>query len=295
MIGEYTVYIITLLLVLAAATSVFLSHRLTRELRKLTLHMQEVKQGHYGELIAVKGNDEISRLQAQYNSMIQRIKDLVATVYQMGLSKQSAELKALESQINPHFLYNTLDTIKWMAIKIKADQIVLLVDSMSKFFRLSLNRGLEMTSVANELNHIKAFMNVQEIRYAGKINFYCEFDNRILSHKIIKLILQPMVENAVLHGIQQKEDHAGTIIVKAYKNETSLIFDIIDDGVGMDPKQFVTMQQREQGGYGVKNVQQRIHLYYGFKGNVHCYSRLGIGTCIRICIPLHVKVGIGEK
>lgn len=157
---------------------------------------------------------------------------------------------------------------------------------MSKFFRLSLNRGQEMTTVANELNHVKAFMSVQSIRYAGKIEFFCEFDPHILSCKMIKLILQPMVENAVIHGIQQKEDHAGTIIVKAYKKDATLVFDIIDDGVGMNPEQFAVIQEGKHRGYGVRNVHQRIELYYGIKGLVRCYSRPGMGTCIRICLPL---------
>lgn len=289
-IGEYTGYIGLLVIGLATLSAILLANRLTRGLRTLVLHMQDVKQGNYGEAIQVTGNDEISGLQSQYNSMVLRIKELVDTVYLMGVRKQAAELTALESQIKPHFLYNTLDTLKWMGIKIKADHIVSLVDSLSRFFRIGLNRGQELTTVVSELNHVQAFMNIQEIRYAGKLHYCCEVDSELLSRRITKLILQPIVENAVLHGIQQKEDHSGTVIVRVHTDDDHLVFTVIDDGVGMTRRQQeVLLREDRGGGYGVKNVHQRIRLYYGEKYGIECYSRPGIGTCIRIRLPLAVN------
>ncbi|MBD2845635.1 sensor histidine kinase [Paenibacillus sp. IB182496] len=288
-IGQYTGLIGLLVVAIAILPVILLSNRLTRGLRSLVHHMQEVKQGHYGTLVPVTGNDEISGLQAQYNSMLLRIRELVDTVYRMEIRKQAAELIALESQIKPHFLYNTLDTLKWMGMKIKAERIVLLVDALSKFFRLGLNRGRELTTLVGELNHVQAFMNIQDIRYAGKLNYYCEVDSDVLSVPIMKLILQPIVENAVLHGIQQKEDHAGTVIVRVGIADKQLIFDVIDDGVGMSAEQARVLLQEGRGrGYGAKNVHQRIRLYYGEPYGAECYSRQGIGTLIRIRLPLDV-------
>ncbi|MFD0960181.1 cache domain-containing sensor histidine kinase [Paenibacillus chungangensis] len=286
-IGEFTGYIGILVIVLASFPAILLSARLTRGLRTLVLHMQEVRQGNYGAMIRITGNDEISGLQSQFNSMILRIRELVDEVYQMGVRKQAAELTALESQIKPHFLYNTLDTLKWMGMKMKADRIVILVDSLSKFFRLGLNRGQELTTVVNELNHVQAFMNIQDIRYKEKLQYYYEVDSKLLSCRMTKLILQPIVENAVLHGIQQKEDHSGTVTVRVYNDHKYLVFDVVDDGVGMSRQQLdVLLRDSRGGGYGVKNVHQRIQLYYGEEYGVECYSRPGIGTSVRLRLPM---------
>lgn len=288
-IGQYTGYIGLLVIAMAILPVILLSNRLTRGIRSLVHHMQEVKQGHYGTLVPVTGNDEISGLQAQYNSMILRIRELVDTVYRMEIRKQAAELTALESQIKPHFLYNTLDTLKWMGMKMKAERIVLLVDALSKFFRLGLNRGREVTTLVGELNHVQAFMNIQDIRYAGKLSYYCEADGDALSVPIMKLILQPIVENAVMHGIQQKEDHAGTVIVRVRVEGRQLVFDVIDDGVGMSPDQASSLLQEGKGrGYGAKNVHQRIRLYYGEDYGAECYSRPGVGTVVRIRLPMDI-------
>ncbi|TLS49096.1 sensor histidine kinase [Paenibacillus antri] len=285
-IGEYTGYVGILVVLLATVPAVLLSNRLTQGLRTLVHHMQEFKKGNYGGPIRVTGNDEISGLQAQYNSMILRISELVDTVYEMGLRKQAAELAALESQIKPHFLYNTLDTMKWMAVKIKAEPIVTLVDSLSKFFRLGLNRGQELTSVAKELQHVQAFMNIQDIRYAGKLRCYFEVDSGLLSCRMTKLILQPIVENAVLHGIQQKEDASGTIRIRIFPDRDHLVFDVIDDGVGISRAQADRLLQDDRGrGYGLRNVNQRIRLYYGESYGLECHSKPAAGTVIRIRLP----------
>ncbi|OMF21955.1 hypothetical protein BK133_27415 [Paenibacillus sp. FSL H8-0548] len=286
-IGKFTGLIGLLVISLATLSAALLANQLTRGLRTLVVHMQDVRHGSYGQLIRVTGNDEISGLQSQYNSMVLRIRELIETVYLMGVRKQAAELTALESQIKPHFLYNTLDTLKWMGMKIKADHMVSLVDSLSKFFRLGLNRGQELTTVVNELGHVQAFMNIQDIRFSEKLSYWYEVDSELLSCRITKLILQPIVENAVLHGIQQKEDHSGTVIVRVYADNAHYVFDVIDDGVGMTRKQqAILLQEDRGGGYGAKNVHQRIRLYYGDNYGVECFSRLGIGTCIRIRLPM---------
>lgn len=286
-IKQFTLYIGIFVVLLATIPAMLLSNRLTQGLRTLVRHMQDVRQGNYGKMITVTGNDEIAGLQVQYNNMIVRIKELVEAVYEMGVKKQAAEMTALESQIKPHFLYNTLDTMKWMAIKIKADNIVHLVDALSKFFRLGLNRGEELTSVMNELNHIQAFMNIQHIRYAEKLQFHIQMDYQLLHLPIIKLILQPLVENAVIHGVQQKENSAGTVIVRVYSEDEQLIFDVIDDGIGMTKERLLSLaNQRIDSGYGVKNVQHRIKIFYGMNASIEYYSQLGIGTLVRIRLPL---------
>ncbi|KAI7248998.1 hypothetical protein KC345_g11791, partial [Hortaea werneckii] len=164
-----------------------------------------------------------------FNHMTRRIHDLVETVYKSELLEKDAELKALESQINPHFLYNTLATISWVARKAKAPDIVKLSDSMAKFYRLVLNKGNSETLVANELDMVGAYLAIQKFRFEDRFDAVFEVDEQVRNCYTLKNILQPLVENALIHGIEPKRSH-GTIIIKAALENDLVVIRIIDDG-----------------------------------------------------------------
>mgnify|MGYP001450510946 CR=1 FL=1 len=284
-IGHYTVAMAAASAGVAVLAAALLAHRLTRGIRLLIHHMQSMKMDPTGKPVEITGSDEIAALQAQYNSMMDRIRELIEEVYKAQISKQAAELKALESQINPHFLYNTLDTIKWMGMKMKADPIVSMVDALSRFFRLSLNSGREFTTVEREIGHVKAYMHIQSIRFGSRIACYYEVDEAALGAKVLKLILQPLVENAIVHGIQSRDDGCGAIWIRAKREDRRLLFEVADDGPGISEEGMEAILRGDGRGYGARNVHQRIRLYYGAPYGLRYANRPEGGCCVQVLLP----------
>lgn len=246
------------------------------------------------------GEDEIGELGRGYNAMIMHIKDLIERVYKLHISEKEAELKALQAQINPHFLYNTLDTIFWKANKKQVPEISEMVYALSKIFRLSLNRGEDITTVAQEKELIHNYLVLQQIRFKEKLSYQINFDPRIMSLSIPKLILQPFVENAIIHGIEGQES-GGRITINGRLENDRMVFKISDDGVGMpeekitqvlinrDHKQNIPSATVVSGGYAIGNVLERLELYYHSDYDLQFDSRPGCGTTVTIKIPVCVK------
>jgi two-component system sensor histidine kinase YesM len=255
--------------------------------------MKGIEQGNFGELIEVSGSDEISLLQRRFNRMSSEIKDLIDEVYQITINKQREELKVLEGRINSHFLYNSLDTVKWLAIKANESDIAQLVTNLSKFFRISLNRGQDTISVEKELEHVKAYIDIQNIRFGGSIVYETEIDPSLLPVFMVKLILQPIVENAVIHGINKAGRKAGTIRIRGRQSGTGVEFLIADDGVGMDAQQLADLFEPGSG-YGLQNVHRRLQLYYGKEAGVQIRSKIGRGTAVRLKLQTHVLEAISR-
>lgn len=264
----------------------YLTVKLLSRMKVLLKAMKQVREGSIDVSVPVVWNDEFTQMALSFNHMTSRIHDLVETVYKSELLEKDAELKALESQINPHFLYNTLATISWVARKAKVPDIVKLSDSMAKFYRLVLNKGNSETLVANELDMVGAYLAIQKFRFEDRFDAVFEVDEQVRSCYTLKNILQPLVENALIHGIEPKRSH-GTIIIKADLEDDLVVIRIIDDGVGMSPdmRQDVIEGRNintKGSGFAIANIKRRLQAYYGESQHIELYSRQGIGTVITL-------------
>ncbi|TDF98817.1 sensor histidine kinase [Paenibacillus piri] len=293
LLGVYIMILSVTLIAFAIGLSFLLSNRITRRLQILAEKMKGIEQGTLGEIVEIKGKDEISLLQRRFNKMSTQIKSLIDEVYTITINKQREEMKVLEGRINSHFLYNTLDTIKWMSIKSNAPEIATVVTNLSKFFRISLNRGQDTISVERELEHVKAYIDIQNIRFSGNIQYEVDIDaSTLFPLEIIKLILQPIVENSIIHGINKSLKKQGTIIIRGRLRGERIAFYISDNGVGMNRETYESIVHSSSDGYGVKNVHQRIQLYYGSECGVKIRSRSGQGTVVRLLLK---TTGPGSK
>lgn len=261
--------------------------------KKLVKAMKQVKAGNIDVSVEVKSKDEFGELGSSFNHMTSRIHDLVETVYKIQIMEREAELKALESQINPHFLYNTLATISWVARKENPTEVVKITNSLAKFYRLVLSNGQTLISVKEEVDIVASYLYIQKVRFEDTLDVIYEIDESIYNNKIIKNILQPIVENALSHGIAEKRGHS-TIIIKIKRYEDQLCFKIIDDGVGMSKiklEQILsgTIKTTSGSGFAIKNIMERLRAYYGEDHSFEIFSRLGIGTVIAIRVGKHLE------
>lgn len=260
---------------------------IVRRISRLVDSINEVKDGNLDVFLENDYHDEIGVLYNNYNEMIFRTNELLKEKYKMGSSLKSAELKALQSQINPHFLYNTLDMINWLAYAGRTEDIHHSVLSLSRYYRLILNKGKDTLTLEEELLHVKYYMKIQDIRYPGKISYNEEVEDEIKGVMVPKIILQPLVENAIQHGILEKHEKKGTIWIKAKVEKVNVIcVQIIDDGIGMDKSeisQLINGNIKSSGSsYGIKNVDARIRLMFGENYGLTYESVYGVGTTVYV-------------
>ncbi len=283
--------IISLVLVIFA--SVQLSRSLTSPIFKLKRLMKQAESGNLNVRFNGRYNDEIGELGQSFNTMIARINDLIQMVYVEQKNKRTAEMKSLQEQIKPHFLYNTLDTISWMARDYDAEDIVHLVDALTNMFRIGLSHGKDIITVKEEITHVSNYLYIQKIRYKDKLNYEIHVEESLYAIEVPKLILQPLVENAIYHGIKAKRG-SGTIFITGEPADENLLFTVRDNGAGM-PQEKVDeinrlMSERgvldEQKSFGLFYIRERIQLCYGEGYGVHVESSLGKGTCVTITLPL---------
>jgi two-component system, sensor histidine kinase YesM len=238
--------------------------------------------------------DEITELGMSFNIMIGKIRELLDAKIKEQENLKRAELRALQAQINPHFLYNTLDTIIWMAESQKTDQVVEIVSALSSFFRISLSKGRDWITIGEELERTKSYLIIQRMRYRDIMDFKIEAEAEVLNNTILKLILQPLVENALYHGIKNKRC-GGTIVVRAkQKNENEVLLEVEDNGVGFTPDKLTQLQAeleddsgdiKLESGFAIGNVNKRIRLYYGRQYGLSIKSEYNTGTCAALVIP----------
>jgi two-component system sensor histidine kinase YesM len=242
--------------------------------------------------------DELSELGMSFNIMIGRIRELVDAKMKEQENLKKAELRALQAQINPHFLYNTLDTIVWMAEANKTDQVIEIVRALSSFFRIALSKGKDWIPLRQELEHVRSYLTIQKMRYRDILDFHIDLDENLLDCTILKLTLQPLVENALYHGIKGKRN-GGTIIVQARRSEPNLILlEVQDDGIGFTPYKLAQIQASlnddsseitvPDNGFGLENVSKRIKLYYGRQYGISIQSQYQSGTRVTLVIPMQV-------
>jgi two-component system sensor histidine kinase YesM len=285
-IRQFIVIMSTVVCLLAISFAYWFSGSITKRLKRLIRYIRKAEAGNFEQDPDVQGTDEYARLQRSFNRMSMTIKELIEEVYKTELSKQDVEMKLLYAQINPHFLYNTLDIIRWSALRYQAADIAHVTDSLAKFLRLSLNEGRELITVANEVEEVARYMDIINYRYRGAIRFLADVGEDVRGVGMIKMVLQPLVENAVLHGIMAKEDKRGTIRVKASRDGDDLVLSVIDDGVGMTKRRALEALEQESRGYGVKNVHRRIQVYYGEQYGLRYYTAPGIGCCAFVRLRL---------
>lgn len=278
----------------AFVASIFFTGSIARPVIKLRALMKKAEEGNLDVRFEGHQEDEISYLGNSFNTMIEEIQKLIDMVYKEQQSKREAELKTLQEQIKPHFLYNTLDTIQWMAQGHKADDIVEIVSALTSLFRIGLSKGKEMIRVSDELEHVKSYLIIQKARYEDKFDFSLSVDKETLPLMVLKLTLQPLVENAIYHGIKERPGH-GYIRVEALKKDDMLILRVIDDGAGISPAKLDAiralisvppMERTERDGYGISNVDERIQLSFGREYGLRFESEMGRGTTVELFHPL---------
>lgn len=279
MISIYLVVSLLLLIFIFPIT-----RSITSRIFMLTRKIDRVRSGELSTLDIEPGSDEVGQLVSSYNYMIESVQKLMKEQFRLGEEKKGAELKALQSQINPHFLYNTLDMLNWMAQREERENIQRIIYALSDYYKLTLNKGEDYVKVRDELRMCSVYVEIQQNRFKGKIGFEIDVEEEILDCLLPKITLQPLVENAIIHGISENPEGKGTILITGDVRAGRLSLVVADDGPGMSD---AGKQQREYrgSGYGVKNIEKRLELFFA---EAHCLSfesELGVGTRAIIRTP----------
>ncbi len=289
-IQRYYFYWTLTCIVLAVLISVLISHRLSMPILRLRSTMRTVEQGDFDVTADISRNDEIGDLARDFNIMIARIKELVRRNAEEQEEKRKSELMALQNQITPHFLYNTLDSVIWMAEAKQHELVVGMVSALARLLRLSISRGEELVSIRDEIDHIGNYLTIQKMRYRDKLDYAIEVDGEILGLYVPKIILQPLVENAIYHGIKNRQD-GGRVTVAGSISDGSVILAVRDDGIGMSSDQIDGILKsktsvRRRRRVGVRNVHERIQLYFGSRYGLRFFSEPDRGTVVEIHLPV---------
>ncbi|WP_052487907.1 cache domain-containing sensor histidine kinase [Gordoniibacillus kamchatkensis] len=283
-----------LTVVLAVAASLLFTRSIVMPIGTLRKLMKRAEAGDLSVRFEAAGFDEIGHLGRSFNNMIVEIRKLIELVYEEQKSKREAELRVMQAQIKPHFLYNTLDTIQWMAQERKADDIVVMIMALTNLFRIGLSKGKETITVKEEIEHIQSYLFIQKARYEAKLNYDIRVDADVELESVIKLTLQPLVENAIYHGIKARRGE-GRIQIEVKRLGGKLYMSVVDNGAGIAPERLAKLQARlageaaaadeEQQGFGLFNVHERIRLVYGDAYGLKLFSTAGEGTKVEVWYP----------
>ena len=278
-------------------TYFYLSRHIEHPLKRLMDASMEIKDGKFGSVIDGEKmpNMEFESLVSSFNAMSLQVKHLFDTVYMEKMATKDAQIAALQAQINPHFLYNTLSLINWKALAAGEEDISRMTLAMSTFYRTALNRGRNVLQVEAELSNTRAYLEIQSMLHDGDFDYEIEVQPEILQCESLNLILQPLVENAIHHGIEEKTDGRGKISVRGWKEDNCVWFMVEDNGVGMEQKVADKILTMESKGYGVRNVDERIRLCYGEKYAMKVESVVGKGTKMTIHFPAKQLVDIQKS
>nr|WP_083389833.1 sensor histidine kinase [Angelakisella massiliensis] len=282
--------IVLAIVVLAAAllTSWLLSRLLGRPLRGLAAAMESFEEdADHFTYRPVGGTREVQELSSSFGHMVLRIQELMSTVRQEEINLRKTELKALQAQINPHFLYNTLDSIAWMCERGRNADAVKMVHALARLFRISISKGHELIPIAKEIEHAESYLQIQKYRYKNQFTYDFDVDPECLEYLCNKITLQPIIENAINHGLDLLVDE-GNIHVSVHQDGDDIVFRVEDNGVGMSEEQIQAIMERgpkDRTGIGIKNVNDRLKIYFGKKYGLHITSELDVGTCVEIRMP----------
>lgn len=274
-------------LIFTAVYSVVIGNTVLKPIKRMYREMDRVRKGDLEIQIPYESEDEIGQLSRQFVRMAHELKALIETKYKQQILLKEAELQNLESQINPHFLYNTLDTIRWIAVKNKDTVVCEQIEALSDLFRHVLNKGEEMTTLGEELLHLENYLLLQKARYGDKISVEMRIDETLLGMPMPKLLIQPLVENAIYHGIEHKVG-AGTIRLNVGREDNNLLVTVEDDGVGTQGEEISRKiyDKQDSSLFALHNIHERIQLRYGEAYGERFYSQPGRGTRVELRIPL---------
>ena len=276
------------ILLAALFTSWLLSRLLGRPLRGLAAAMErfESDADHF-TYRPVGGTREVRELSASFDHMVVRIQKLMTTVREEEVNLRKTELKALQAQINPHFLYNTLDSIAWMCEQGRSADAVNMVHALARLFRISISKGHELIPISRELEHAESYLQIQKYRYKNRFTYEFRVDEGCLDYYCNKITLQPILENAINHGLELMVDE-GCITVEICQEGEDILFRVTDNGVGMSAQQVEAIMSRspgEQAGIGIRNVDDRLKIYFGPRYGLRITSEPDVGTCVEIRMP----------
>lgn len=280
--------IITVYLVVSAVLLLLIfpiTKSVTYRVMLLTKKMDQVRKGWLHSLDIAPRDDEVGRLVSSYNYMIDSVQNLLQEQFKLGQEKKGAELKALQSQINPHFLYNTLDMLFWMAQKGEKENIQQVIYALSDYYKLILNKGEDLVTVGDEIRLSSIYIDIQQKRFKGRIQFEIDVDEEVEQCLIPKITLQPLVENAIVHGISENLEGKGTIVIRGTILNQRMILTVVDDGIGMEEEKSERPGYHGSG-YGVNNIEKRLNLYFGEQTCMRFESAPGVGTSVIIDVPV---------
>lgn len=279
------IWIVVICFAIVLLACIVLSRIVVRPLEVLTQNMSMIEQGDLSITIKQGSSDEIGRLIQAFSHMMDRLKHLINEVLKSRIAQQEYEMKALQAQINPHFLYNSLSLINGKAILAGQTDISRTVLLLSTFYRTTLNKGSNMISVRDELENTRSYAEIQRIMHSNSFDIVFDVDEDAYSYTMPNLLLQPLVENAILHGIDHKEaSDRGVLTVSCRMAGQKLVFKVLDNGCGIPAGQCENILSSISSGYGIQNVHQRIQLYYGQEYGLHYTSTAGAGTCVTLTL-----------
>jgi two-component system sensor histidine kinase YesM len=262
-------------------------------IKRLENLSKRIAEGDFSVRVKLPQVSELDGLTDNLNIMAVKIQALIAENVREQQNLQKSEMKALQAQITPHFLYNTFDTIVWLAEEKKNDQVIDITRAFSSFFRISLNKGKDFLTVSEEFEHVKSYLTIQKIRYRDILDYEIEYMPEMADCQILKLLLQPLVENALYHGIKNKRGR-GLLSVKGWRENNRLCFSVQDNGIGMTQEKLANIMKQISGSadpedlnnvYGLYNVNKRLELYYDASTKLEITSQYQKGTTVYFSVP----------
>lgn len=284
-----TVTIIFICIISLAILIWLFTNTFVKRINRLNKKMKMVEDGNMRLEVSSNSKDEIGELTNRFGKMLNNINQLIDEVYHSKIIQKEAEMRALQAQINPHFLYNTLSIINWKAIEIDAIEISQITTAVSKFYRTVLNKGKNDIAIKDEVENIKAYIQIQSIMHNYNFDFICDIDYEIYMYDMINIVLQPIVENALEHGIDRKRGDRGLLVLRGYFAGENIEFLIEDNGPGMSAEVIGEALSNNSKGYGVKNVHERIKIFFGDNYGLKISSQEGKGTRVIVSLPKYQK------
>jgi two-component system sensor histidine kinase YesM len=294
---EITIFILVAIFAVYTVTSV--AENISMPILKLKNLSVQIAEGDLEARVEPLDVDELKELAQSLNIMAGRIRGLIDENIRELKNLQKSEMKALQAQIAPHFLYNTFDTIIWLAEAGRNDDVINVAMAFSNFFRISLSKGKDWVTVRQEVEHVKSYLTIQRVRYESILDYSVEVDEEMMELKMLKLILQPLVENALYHGIKFRRNRGGLITIKGWLENNEICFSVEDNGVGIQPDRLQLIRSRlengdiaDEVGYGLFNVNKRIQLYYETTKDLVLESTPGQGTTVSFRLPLRSEQNV---
>jgi len=289
---KFTFFLLAVIFViLVSVSSVLISRSVTKPMRDLQNAMKKVENGNTDIRVSIHNYNEVGALSHSFNQLIERINILLASIKKIEVRKREAEMDALNSQINPHFLYNTLESIRMMAVIEEKKEIAAATEALADLFRYSIKHRKDLVDIKDEIQHAVNFIRLLKIRYEDKFDFVVDMDNDIYQYKALKFILQPILENAIYHGIIKKPGK-GVVKLSVHIEENNVVFNIWDDGIGMDAQKLCELREylenvdmEDMKSIGLKNVNDRVRLYFGNSYGIAIDSSQGQWTRVKLAIP----------